>query len=171
MKTLKKVLCTILTGVLLISTLLFGAACQNPFRGDLTAEQMQKIGFFAPLEEVSDKNDLIAVIDAVNIDGLKTETQIIIGLIVSPIPPDSSGHHTPQELSKHNQKEIKIILDELKFDKYFKDYYVLNLTPSILINFYRPITIFDLKKIYKIAKANSISGVAFDNLNRKVISY
>ena len=41
MKTLKKVLCTILTGILLVSTLLFGAACQNPFRGDLTAEQMQ----------------------------------------------------------------------------------------------------------------------------------
>ena len=162
MKILKKVLCTILTGVLLVSTLLFGAACQNSYRGNLMAEQMLKVRFEHTFGEIPDKNDLMAVADKVNIRSGAVVTSVWIFLIVPPISSDPTISYTEEEIKEHNKKEVKKILDEIKVDRITKYYDVAYSTGTVFLRIYRRINVFDLKKLYKIAKMDSVSSVFFE---------
>lgn len=183
MKTFKKVLCTILTGILLVSTLLFGAACKGFIRISLTEEEANKINFERMYGEILDKGDLISVTDKINMQGKKTKTEVWIYLYIPPFTgstPPTDKDLTAEDaqdflkqhrkaVKEHNTRECKEVLEEINFERYFKDYEMSLYTPIVWLNFDRPLTVFDVVKIYEIAKEKLVAGVSFSNSNSLVI--
>lgn len=179
MKKLKKILCVVFSGLFLMSTLLFGAACKGFIRISLTEEEANKINFERTYGEILDKGDLISVTDKINMQGEKTETEVWIYLYIPPFTgstPPTDKDLTAEDaqdflqqhrnaVKEHNTRACKEVLEEINFERYFKDYEMSLYTPIVWLKFDRPLTVFDVVKIYEIAKEKLVAGVNFSNIN------